>query len=294
MSSSIEKTIRPREKDLGGGFSVRRALPFRDQKMVGPFIFWDEMGPVDFPSGEGLSVRPHPHIHLSTLTYLFEGRIRHRDSLGSVQDIKRGDVNWMTAGKGIVHSERSTEEDRQAGHRLHGIQSWIALPKDSQEIDASFNHYATDEIPRWEENKIRFSLIAGRWKEKSSPVKIYSPLFYLECEFEKQVRLMIDPEYSERALYAIKGDLSLDGEKLENSSLAILKSKTKVELHASAGSHLILFGGEPLEGPRHIWWNFVSSDLENIQAAAKRWLEDDFPKIEGDDERIPLPEDPIL
>ncbi len=286
--STIEQVIVPRPRDLGG-FSVRRILPHETRRMVGPFIFLDHMGPASFESGKGVDVRPHPHIGLATVTYLFDGELFHRDSLGSAIDITPGAVNWMTAGRGIVHSERTAE--RNGVHRLHGLQSWVALPKAYEETEPEFFHHPAASLPTIESDGVRARVVAGSVLGRTSPVKIYSPLFYLALDLEPGARIALPPDYSERAVYVVEGDLATEGETLVPLALSVLAKGRNAALEARSKVRAVALGGEPLGEERHIWWNFVSSSKARIENARRDWREGRFPKVPGDStEFIPLPE----
>jgi redox-sensitive bicupin YhaK (pirin superfamily) len=290
----IETRIVPRTRDLGGGFQVRRALPAAWRQMIGPFIFFDQMGPTVLREGAGLDVRPHPHIGLATVTYLFEGEIMHRDSLGSVQPIRAGEVNWMIAGSGIVHSERTPPELRQSESRLSGIQTWVALPKSAEENAPAFYHHGADELPVIEDSGRRVRLIAGTLCGKRSPVAVMSSLFYADAALEPGARFALPPEHEERGAYIVSGALKLDGygSTFEAGQLLVFRPGVEVILQAADSPvRMLLLGGAPLDGPRYVWWNFVSSSKERIERAKEDWREGRFPTIPGDDEeRIPLPE----
>ncbi len=288
MMQAAEQIIEPHIKDLGG-FEARRSLPQGDRTLVGPFIFFDHLGPATFPPGKGVDVRPHPHINLATVTYLFEGTLMHRDSLGVVQKIRPGAVNWMTAGKGIVHSERSPEDTRDKAETLHAIQTWIALPKDDEEVDPSFHHYASEDMPQWKEKGATIKLIAGEIYGHQSPVKTYSPTLYLDVQLEEGGEFLLPADYSERAIYSVTAGLSLEGEVLSQHRLAVLKSGDTVKVTATEAARFVVVGGEPV-GDRFKWWNFVSSSVERIEQAKKDWKEQNFEKVPGEDEFIPLPD----
>lgn len=290
-AGSISLVIRSRPRDLGG-FQVGRVLPARQRQMVGPFIFFDHIGPSRFDPGKGIDVRPHPHIGLATVTYLFDGAFMHRDSLGSAQLIEPGAVNWMTAGRGIVHSERTPPEYRTRGSRLHGLQSWVALPHDKEEIEPSFQHHPKDTLPVIERDGITMRLIAGSAYGATAPVMTLSPLFYLEATMRAGRSLRLPAEYKDRALYPIDGAVALDGVACEAKSLAVLQSGDEVEITAATDVRLMLLGGEPLTGERFIWWNLVSSSKERMEAAKQDWAAGRYPKVPGDEhEFIPLPAD---
>ena len=286
--TSIQHIIGPHVRDLGG-FSVKRVLPSAARQTVGPFIFFDHMGPVDFPAGEGIDVRPHPHIGLATVTYLFEGSMVHRDSLGSVQTIVPGDVNWMTAGNGIAHSERSSPEAREKGARLHGIQTWVALPKDQEKVAASFAHHAASTLPKLECPGVQGVVIAGDAFGLTSPVKVNSRTLYVALELAAGASLVIPPEHADRGLYLVDGAVTIDGEALDPHHLAVLEPGGDVTLAAQVSSRVMLLGGDPTDGHRHIYWNFVASDKADIDDAKQRWEADAFAHVPGETERIPLP-----
>ncbi|NIA69594.1 pirin family protein [Pelagibius litoralis] len=286
----VELTIEPRSRDLGG-FSVRRILPYAKRRLVGPFIFLDEMGPADFPAGEGIDVRPHPHIGLATVTYLFDGEIMHHDSLGYAQAIRPGAVNWMTAGRGIVHSERTGEEARAGAQRLHGMQSWIALPVEDEEAEPGFTHYPTAALPEIQRPGVWMRLIAGSAYGRTSPVKVFSEMFYLHAEVAEGAELALPDSYAERAVYVVNGSVEIAGQRYEANTMAVFKPGVPVEMTATASSRVMLLGGATLPGERAIWWNFVSSSPERMERAKADWKAGRFARVPGDDEFIPLPED---
>lgn len=288
--SKIDLTIIPREKDLGDGFIVHRILPYATRRMVGPFIFLDHMGPVQFKSGDGIDVRPHPHIGLATVTYLFEGEIIHKDTLGSDQAITPGDVNWMTAGRGIAHSERTGSDERGHLHNVHGLQSWVALPIDHEECEPEFFHHKSETLPEVNIPGIKLRIIAGTAYGQKSPAKIYSPLFYVEAKLAAGESLTLPKEYSERAAYVISGELETDGDVIKALSMAVFE-KGEAVIKAKTDTHVMLLGGEPFAEPRYIYWNFVSSSQERLDKAKLDWKEGRFGKVPGDEnEFIPLPE----
>ncbi|WP_353185965.1 pirin family protein [Bosea sp. (in: a-proteobacteria)] len=288
--AAIEKVIVPRTHDLGG-FQVRRALPAIGQRMVGPFIFFDQMGPAEFHLGEGLDVRPHPHIGLSTVTYLFDGEVMHRDSLGTALAIKPGAVNLMTAGRGIVHSERTGMEARATGPRLYGIQAWLALPKTHEEIAPEFTHHGAPELPRIVEGGKRISLIMGQAYGQTSPVRFPWEALYAEAVLSPGAILPLDPDYDERAIYIVSGKVDIAGEEFGAGQLLVFKPGDRISILAVDQSRVMVVGGEPMDGPRHIWWNFVSSSKERIEQAKEEWKTGRFDTVPGDDkEFIPLPE----
>lgn len=292
---ALDLVVVPRTHDLGDGFEVRRALPSRQRRMVGPFVFLDQMGPHRFASGQGLDVRPHPHIGLATVTYLFAGEILHRDSLGSVQAIRPGDVNWMTAGSSITHSERTAPELRQQPLPLAGLQCWVALPRAQEECAPAFHHTGGAELPLEEGEGVTARIIAGSLFGRSSPVPTQSPLFYADVQLQPGARLELPAEYPERAIYVVEGalDLGADG-RFEAGRLLVLKPGQRVTL-AGAGTtaaRFMLLGGEPMDGPRYLSWNFVSSSAERIEQARQDWRAQRFPEIPGETEFIPLPDTP--
>lgn len=289
MASAIDAVIEPRPRDLGG-FQVRRVLPAgRQRKMVGPFIFFDQMGPAEFPPGSGIDVRPHPHIGLATVTYLFDGEIVHRDSLGFVQPIRPGDVNWMTAGGGIVHSERTGDEPRALGSRLSGIQSWVALPEDAEETAPAFHHHAKDTLPVIRQDGVDIRLIAGRAYGKCSPVVVFSEMFYLDARLFAGSRLKLPSEHEQRAVFPVDGEVMLNGESVSQGAMAVVVPGMDAVLECAQDARVMLLGGAPLDGDRHIWWNFVSSSPDRIEQAKADWRENRFAPVPGETEFIPLP-----
>ncbi len=283
--------------DLGDGFFVTRLLPQIARRSIGPFVFFDYFGPVDFAPGKGIDVRPHPHIGLATITYLFDGAQMHRDTLGSVQEIKPGDVNWMTAGRGIAHSERTGEAIRATGHRLHGIQSWIGLPQADEEAPPAFQHFGMADLPQHEDKGVTLRLIAGEAFGLKSPVKVFSPIFYVDARFAPGGALHYGAEHEERALLIIEGEIQTGGgapdiEVHGPGAMLALEAGEEVTLYADAPARVMLLGGAALDGERHIWWNFVSSSRDRIERAKQEWKDGRFGLIAGDDkEFIPLPED---
>jgi redox-sensitive bicupin YhaK (pirin superfamily) len=288
---AVDAVIEARIRDLGGGFNVRRVLPSPARRLVGPFVFFDHMGPVVLPPGKGMDVRPHPHINLATVTYLFEGEIVHRDSLGSHQTIRPGDINWMTAGRGIAHSERSGDELRKDGFRLHGLQLWVALPKAYEEREPDFTHHPAATLPTVERPGARIRVLAGKVYGAVSPVRTFSPLFYADAALEPGSELSVTDEYPERAVYVADGALRCGTDRIEPGRMIVFSEGVSATLRAESASHVVMLGGTPLDGPRHIWWNFVSSSKERIEEAKRDWKAGRFPKIPGDDQEfIPLPE----
>jgi redox-sensitive bicupin YhaK (pirin superfamily) len=289
-SEALELAIQPRSRDLGDGFMVRRVLPFAQRRSLGPFVFFDHMGPTEFPVGKGLDVRPHPHIGLATVTYLFEGEIMHRDSLGTVQPIRPGAINWMTAGRGIAHSERTAPELRATGSRLHGIQLWVGLPQAQQESPPGFMHYPAETLPAMEQDGARIRVMIGALFGLASPVATLSEVFYADVDLAAGAKLTLAPEYEERGIYIASGALSLDGRRFEEHQLLVLRPGVEAVIAADQPCRLLLLGGEKLDGERHIWWNFVSSSKERIEQAKADWKAGRFDRVPGDPEFIPLPE----
>jgi len=278
--------------DLGGGFFVTRLLPQMARRSIGPFVFFDYFGPADFAPGKGLDVRPHPHIGLATITYLFEGSQIHRDTLGSVQEIKPGDVNWMTAGRGIAHSERTGEAVRAQGHRMHGIQSWIGLPQADEEAPPAFQHFGVDDLPDRNDKNVTLRLIAGSAFGLAAPVKTFSPIFYADARFAPGGALHYAAEHEERAFLVIEGEVQTGGIEVHGpGAMLALDKDEEITLYANAPARVMLLGGARLDGERHIWWNFVSSSKDRIERAKQEWRDGRFGLIPGDDkEFIPLPE----
>jgi len=278
--------------DLGGGFFVTRLLPQMARRSIGPFVFFDYFGPVDFPPGRGIDVRPHPHIGLATITYLFDGSQIHRDTLGSVQEITPGDVNWMTAGRGIAHSERTGEAVRAQGHRMHGIQSWIGLPQADEESPPAFQHFGVGDLPERHDKNVRLRLIAGSAFGLASPVKTFSPIFYADAQFAPGGAVHVAAEHEERAFLVIEGEVQTGGIEVHGpGAMLALDKDEEVTLYAAAPARVMLLGGARLDGERHIWWNFVSSQKDRIERAKQEWKDGRFGLIPGDDkEFIPLPE----
>jgi len=289
MDPVIRTIIRPRSRDLGG-FSVRRVLPAPGMQMVGPFIFFDHMGPAEFAPGTGIDVRPHPHIGLATVTYLFEGSLLHRDSLGVVQNIEPGAVNWMTAGRGIVHSERTADEPRRTGHRIHGIQAWVALPLHAEDAEPSFRHHPAATLPEFSREDARLRIVAGSAFGRSAPVEVAVPTLYAEARLPAGGRLTLTPEHEERCVYLVDGALLLGDVRIEAGSMAVLEPGTEAVLLATEDSRMMLAGGQRSDGPRRIWWNFVASSAERLERAKQDWAEGRFPKVPGETEFIPLPD----
>ena len=287
---AIDLVIEPHVADLGDGFTVRRALPFAKRRSVGPFVFFDRVGPVRFAAGKGLDVRPHPHIGLATVTYLFDGEILHRDSLGTVQAIRPGAVNWMTAGRGIAHSERTPQERRGNGDSLAGVQLWAALPKPHEETAASFSHHPVSELPLCESEGAEVRVIAGSFLGARSPVATISELFCADATLPAGSRLELPAEHEERGFYILSGGILMAGESFAPERLVVLRPGTVPVLAAEGETRLLLLGGAALDGPRHIWWNFVSSSKDRIEKAKADWKEGRFALVPGESDFIPLPE----
>jgi hypothetical protein len=288
---AIAHVVVPRTVDLGDGFAVRRALPSIQTRMVGPFIFFDHFGPAEFRAGNGLDVRPHPHIGLATVTYLFDGEIMHRDSLGTSVAIKPGEVNWMTAGRGIVHSERTGAEKRVSGSPIHGLQMWVGLPAAKEEMEAGFAHHDTSEFPMIEENGKSVRVVVGSLYGAKSPVPTVHETIFGDVYLKAGSLLPIDADHEERAVYVIDGTVDIAGDRFNAGRLLVFKPGDKVSIMAVTDAHFVIVGGAPMDGPRHIWWNFVSSRKERIEQAKADWKAGHFDKVPGDEiEFIPLPE----
>jgi hypothetical protein len=283
--------IVPRARDLGG-FEVRRALPSARRQMIGPFIFFDQMGPAEFITGQGIDVRPHPHINLATVTYLFEGEIMHRDSLGTEQPIKPGAVNWMSAGRGIVHSERTAPERKAKGQKLFGIQSWVALPRDAEESAPNFAHHDAHALPVIEDSGKSVRLVVGSAFGKTSPVQTASEMIYADIALEAGAAIPIDATHEERGLYLVSGNVEIAGDRFGPGQLLVLRPGDAISVRAATPARFLLLGGAPMDGPRYIWWNFVSSRKERIEQAKAEWKSGKFDTVPGDaEEFIPLPEE---
>ena len=291
--SNIGLIIEEKPADIGN-FLVGRLLPFREKRAVGPFVFIDHMGPAALKDYQNMDVPPHPHIGLSTLTYLFEGSIQHKDSLGSDIEIKPGAVNFMTSGKGVVHSERTPDYLRTTDKNLHGFQIWIGLPKHLEQSEPTFHHTEASEIPNWEENGIHYKLIAGEILNHQSPVPIHSPLFFLEINSKEAQKISIgNALFGEVGMYVLEGNVNIEGNTFGGKQLLIAKNAKLCEFEIGENTTVYLFGGEPFEEERFIFWNFVNSDKELIEQAKQNWFEQNleaFPKVPGDDEEyVPLP-----
>jgi redox-sensitive bicupin YhaK (pirin superfamily) len=287
---ALDLIIVPRVRDLGGGFSVHRALPHARRQMVGPFIFLDQMGPVQLIAGRGMDVRPHPHIGLATVTYLFDGRVVHRDSQGNALEITPGAMNLMTAGRGIAHSERSPLSARRGSEGLFGIQSWIALPEAYEETDPSFQHFDAASLPTFKDAGVRARVIAGSAFGRTSPVGMLSEWLYAEVSLAAGASAPLDPDPEERAIYAVEGEVEIAGETFEGPRLLVFHPGDRITVRATRPARLMFLGGAALEGPRYIWWNFVSSRRERIEQAKEDWRTGRFTPVPGETEFIPLPE----
>ena len=288
---AIKTLIVPRSRDLGS-FAVRRALPSAECRMVGPFIFFDQMGPSEFLLGQGMDVRPHPHIGLATVTYLFDGEIMHRDSLGTELPIRPGELNWMTAGRGITHSERTGTDLRQTGSKLFGIQSWVALNARDEENAPAFEHYDAAALPVLTGEGKTVHLIAGEAFGARSPVRTSSPMVYADVALEAGAVLPLDPTYDERAIYTVSGAIEIAGDGFGPGQLLVFRPGDRISVRATEGARFMVLGGEPMDGPRHLWWNFVSSRPERIEQAKEDWRQGRIDTVPNDAEFIPLPEAP--
>jgi redox-sensitive bicupin YhaK (pirin superfamily) len=286
---ALELVIVPRVRELGG-FSVRRALPHGKRQMVGPFIFFDQMGPAQFIAGQGMDVRPHPHIGLATVTYLFEGSIFHRDSQGNALEIAPGAMNLMTAGRGIAHSERTPAAQRASGQGLYGIQSWIALPEELEETAPSFQHFDAAALPTLADHGLEARVVAGSAFGKAAPVAGLSPWFYVEVRLAAGRSAPLDNDYEERAVYVVDGEIDVAGELFEGPRLLIFRPGDRITIRAKTDCRLMFLGGAALEGPRYIWWNFVSSRKERIESAKEDWKRGRFAAVPNESDFIPLPE----
>jgi hypothetical protein len=289
LEDPIELTIASRPRDIGG-FEVMRLLPVAQRRAVGPFVFLDQMGPAQFAAGQGMDVRPHPHIGLATVTYLFEGEILHRDNLGSVQPIRPGDVNWMTAGSGIAHSERTPPGVRSAGGPAFGIQSWVALPKAHEETAPAFFHHAKASLPMVEVDGNSIRVIAGAAFGARAPVATFMETLYCDVEMAAGSRIAVPAEHEERAVLPVQGNVTVNGRPAELAQLLVLKPRVETIIEAVSPSRVLLLGGERLDGPRFMWWNFVSSSKDRIEQAKADWQAGRFATVPGETEFIPLPE----
>lgn len=281
--------IEPMLRELAPGFAVRRALPVATRRSVGPFVFLDHFGPVRFDRAEAADVRPHPHIGLATVTWLFDGEILHRDSLGTVQPIRPGEVNWMSAGRGIVHSERAPDAARGRPADSHGLQAWVALPRDREDDAPSFAHVRRADVPHLERIGVSLAIVAGDAWGLRSPVPVASRTLYAVGTLDAGATIELPPDHAERALYLVDGAVALDGTPVPAGRLAVVDAGQPARVHASQAARIAIVGGDPLDGPRTVWWNFVASSRERIDAAAQRWRDDGFEPVPGETERIPLP-----
>jgi len=285
---AIELVVVPRSRDIGP-FAVRRALPHGKRQMVGPFIFFDHFGPVQFIAGQGMDVGAHPHIGLSTVTWLFDGKITHRDSENNIRDIMPGAVNLMTAGRGIAHSERTPEATRAAPHSVLGLQSWIALPLGQEEIDPGFQNFGPESLPVVSSNGAEARIIAGSAFGARSPVQTLSDWFYVEVNLMAGYSIPLDPDYEDRGVYVVDGEIDVAGDRFEGPRLLVFRPGDRITIKAVRPTRLMLLGGATMEGPRHIWWNFVSSSKERIEQAKEDWRQARFPAVPDESEIIPLP-----
>ena len=286
--SQVELLLDPVTKDLGD-FVVRRTLPATDRQRIGPFIFFDHMGPADFKPGSGVNVRPHPHIGLATITYLFAGKIMHRDSLGHAQAIEQGAINWMTAGRGIVHSERSPEELKQSGSHLHGIQAWVALPVELEETEPRFEHYPAEDVPEVNLDGVKLRVIVGQAYGAVSPVRASSETLYVEANLDAGADLLLPAGIDELAVYVVNGDIDIGDCPVTAGRMAVIEAGSDAVARARTTTKLMLLGGASLPGQRYLWWNFVSSSKERMEQAKKDWREQRFGEIPGETELMPLP-----
>ncbi|HET8941238.1 MAG TPA: pirin family protein [Rudaea sp.] len=289
MNTVIRERAKGRKHDLGGGFFISRVLPAAHQHAIGPFVFMDHFGPLTMPADQAMDVRPHPHIGLATVTYLWQGRIEHKDGLGNVQIIEPGAVNWMTAGNGIVHSERTVAEDRGKPQAMHGLQLWVALPKDSEQGAAAFEHTDASALPTIAMDGVEIRVVAGSAYGKRSPVSISSDLFYVDAHVAQGKRLRLPNEQRQRAAYVVEGSMHVGEEILVTGELVSFVPDMDVELVADTDAHVVLLGGAPLDGPRYIWWNYVASSEDLIEQARQAWTEQRYAMVAGDPEFIPLP-----
>jgi redox-sensitive bicupin YhaK (pirin superfamily) len=287
---ALELTIVPRVRDLGDGFNVRRALPHGRRQMVGPFIFFDQMGPMQMIAGQGMDVRPHPHIGLATVTYLFDGRIMHRDSEGNALEIEPGAMNLMTAGRGIAHSERTPDLQRKSGQGMFGIQSWIALPRDKEEVEPTFQHFDASVLPQIADKGVTARVIAGSAFGQKSPVGMLSDWLYAEVILDASASAPLDADQEERAIYLVEGEIDIAGDKFTGPQLLIFRPGDRITVRATSRARMMFLGGAALEGPRYIWWNFVSSRKERIEQAKEDWKSGRFAAVPDETEFIPLPE----
>ncbi len=291
MNAVIRERARGHRRDLGDGFIVSRVLPAAHQHAVGPFMFMDHMGPLTLADDRALDVRPHPHIGLATVTYLWQGRVEHKDGLGNTQIIEPGAVNWMTAGSGIVHSERTAAEDRGKAQAMHGLQLWVALPLAQEQVEPSFEHTDANALPALDLDGVSGRVVAGSAYGKGSPVSISSDLFYVDAHVSQGKRLRLPDEHAQRAAYVVEGAMHVGGDTVAPGELVSFEPNADVELIADTETHVVLLGGAPLDAPRYIWWNYIASSEAILDAARAAWRDKRYPMVEGDPEFIPLPED---
>lgn len=291
LPETLSQVLIPRSADLGNAFYVKRVLPSRERRMVGPYVFLDQMGPKVLAPGEGLDVRPHPHIGLATVTYLYEGEMMHRDSVGAVQAIQPGAVNWMTAGRGITHSERSSPGHRAQGGPLFGVQCWVALPRDHEEMEPRFDHLAAADLPTLHDQGVQATLLAGRFFGEQAPAPTLSPLFQVDVRMRGGARLNIPSVYTEQAIYLVQGSIDIAGVTFDASQLLVMQPGQSVTIEALPGTPvlLMLLGGEPFDEPRYVQWNFVSSSIDRLEQAKEDWLHQRFAQIPNETGFIPLP-----
>jgi redox-sensitive bicupin YhaK (pirin superfamily) len=289
-NGAIRERMRGHPRDLGDGFMISRVLPSSHARGIGPFVFMDHLGPLTLPADQAMDIRPHPHIGLATVTYLWQGRVEHKDSLGNTRIIEPGAVNWMTAGRGIVHSERTPTADRGKQQAMHGLQLWVALPLEHERDEPTFEHTDADALPTLDMDGVTGRLVAGSAYGKRSPVTTLSELFYVDAQVPEGKRLKLPDEHAQRAAYVIEGSLHAGDETLNAGELAVFASDTDVTLVADTDTHVVLLGGAPLDGPRYMWWNYVASSEALLEQARQAWREKRFDMVEGDPEFIPLPE----
>ncbi len=291
MNTVIQERMRGHERDLGGGFMVRRVLPSSQRRAIGPFVFMDHLGPLTLPPDKAMDVRPHPHIGLATVTYLWQGRIEHKDNLGNIQVIEPGAVNWMSAGRGIVHSERTVNEDRGKQQSMHGLQLWVALPLEQEQADPAFEHTDASALPVLDLEGVSGRVVAGSAYGKHSPVTTSSDLLYVDAYVAQGKSFTLPGEHEQRAAYIVDGAMHAGDEALTAGELVVFESHAAVELHADTDSHVVLLGGAPLDAPRYIWWNYIASSEALLESARQAWREKRCAMVAGDPEFIPLPED---
>ena len=292
VTSVVRERARGHQRDLGDGFMVSRVLPAAHQHAVGPFVFMDHLGPVTLRADQAMDVRPHPHIGLTTVTYLWQGRVEHKDGLGNTQIIEPGAVNWMTAGRGIVHSERTAAADRGKAQVMHGLQLWVALPLDQEQGMPSFEHTDADALPTLDLDGVSGRIVAGSAYGKCSPVSISSDLFYVDAQVSRGKPLRLPAEHVQRAAYVVEGAMHVGGDAISPRELVSFEPGADVELIADVDTHVVVLGGAPLDAPRYIWWNYVASSEDLLEQARQAWREQRYPMVKGDPEFIPLPDGP--